>query len=103
MPFSRSDGFRHLAVPVMYQAGGFDPAFTRAVHRAFDESPFPKYYVEINKAWHLAWTDVGGMHRSEIVANAITFLDMYVKAAVSGPTAATDLVPDKPPADPAIN
>jgi len=103
MPFSRSEGFRHLGVPVMYQAGGFDPAFTRSVHRAFEESPFPKYYVEIDKAWHLAWTDVGGMHRDEIVANAITFLDMYVKAIVTGPTAASGLVPARPPAESSIN
>jgi predicted dienelactone hydrolase len=103
MPFSRSEGFRHLAVPVMYQAGGFDPAFTRAVHRAFEQSPFPKYYIEIDKAWHLAWTDVGGMHRDEIIANAITFLDMYVKPVVSGATAATSLVPAKPTAESSIN
>jgi predicted dienelactone hydrolase len=103
MPFSRSEGFRHLGVPVMYQAGGFDPAFTRSVHRAFDESPFPKYYVEIDKAWHLAWTDVGAMHRDEIIASAITFLDTYVKALVTGPTAASGVVPEKPPAESSIN
>jgi predicted dienelactone hydrolase len=79
MPFSRSEGFRHLGVPVMFQAGGFDPAFRRSVQRAYEESPFPKYYVEIDNAWHLAWTDVGGMHRHEIIAKAIAFLDMYVK------------------------
>ena len=80
MPFRHAGGIRHLAVPVMYQSGGFDFAFTRPLKRAFDDSPSPKYYVEIEHAWHLAWTDIGRMHRDEIVSNAIAFLDMYVKS-----------------------
>jgi predicted dienelactone hydrolase len=81
MPFRREGGIRHLAAPVMYQSGGFDPAFTRPLKGAFADSPSPKYYIEIEHAWHLAWTDIGRMHRDEIVAPAIAFLDMYVKSA----------------------
>lgn len=103
MPFNRSEGFRHLGVPVMYQAGAFDLVFRRSVERAYDESPFPKYYVEIDKAWHLAWTDVGGMHRDEIVAKAITFLDMYVKNAASTAVTPADLSHVKAPAESSIN
>ncbi len=82
MPFRRGGGIRHLTAPVMYQSGGFDPAFSGPLKRAFDDSPSPKYYVEIEHAWHLAWTDIGRMHRDQILANAIAFLDMYVKAAL---------------------
>ena len=85
LPFRRTDGVRHLVAPVMYQTGGFDPVFTRPLKRAFDESPTPKYYVEIERAWHLAWTDVGRVHGDQIVANAIAFLDMHVKSAHSHP------------------
>jgi dienelactone hydrolase len=81
LPFRRTDGVRHLVAPVMYQTGAFDPVFTRPLRRAFDDSPAPKHYVEIERAWHLAWTDLGRTNGDKIVANAIAFLDTYVKAA----------------------
>ena len=79
LPFRRTEGLRHLTAPVMYQAGEYDPVFTRPMHRAFDQSPQPKYFVEIEHAWHLTWADVGVLHPRSIIAYAIAFLDRYLK------------------------
>jgi predicted dienelactone hydrolase len=79
MPFAHSEGLRHLQVPVMYQAGEFDPVFTGPMRGAYDQSPQPKYFVEIEHAWHLAWADFGGLHPRSIVAYALAFLDRYLK------------------------
>jgi len=79
LPFKQSEGLRHLKAPVMYQAGEFDPVFTGPMHAAFDQSPQPKYFVEIEHAWHLAWADFGGLHSHEIIDYAIAFLDRYLK------------------------
>lgn len=81
LPFERSDGLRHLRAPVMYQAGGLDPVFTPPLRHAFESSPEPKYYVEMEHAWHLAWSDIGAMYKDRIVAYAIAFLDHHVKNA----------------------
>ena len=81
MPFARSEGLHHLQAPVMFQAGEFDPVFTGPMHVAFDQSPQPKYFVEIEHAWHLAWVDFGGLHPHSITAYAIAFLDRYLKDA----------------------
>ena len=81
LPFQRSEGLRHLKAPVMFQAGEFDPVFTGPMHAAFDQSPQPKYFVEIEHAWHLAWADFGGLHSHEIIDYAIAFLDRYLKGS----------------------
>ena len=81
MPFAHSEGLRHLQAPVMYQAGEFDPVFTGPMRGAYDQSPQPKYFVEIEHAWHLAWADFGGLHPRSIVAYALAILDRYLKGA----------------------
>ena len=80
----------------MYQGGTLDIGITTNVVRpggAYDESPAPKYLVELTDATHLAWTDwLCGAHESVskclaavpnarlIDAYAIAFLDRYLKA-----------------------
>lgn len=86
LPFERSDGLRHLRAPVMYQAGGLDLVFTPPLRHAFESSPEPKYYVEMEHAWHLAWSDIGAMYKDRIVAYAIAFLDHHVKNAPESPS-----------------
>ncbi len=81
MPFAHSEGMRHLQAPVMFQAGQFDPVFTGPVQTAFDQSPQPKYFVEIEHAFHLAWADLGVLHPRSILANALAFFDRYLKDA----------------------
>lgn len=81
-PFRAKQGLRKLHAPVMYQGGTLDLVFTpplRSKGGAFDLSPPPKYYVEIEGAAHFAWTDSSGVSKDAIVAYAIAFLDRYVK------------------------
>ena len=85
LPFQQSEGLRHLKAPVMFQAGEFDPVFTGPMHGAFDQSPQPKYFVEIEHAWHLAWVDFGGLHPPSIIAYAVAFLDRYLKGTSESP------------------
>jgi predicted dienelactone hydrolase len=85
LPFQQSEGLRHLKAPVMFQAGQFDPVFTGPMHEAFDQSPQPKYFVEIEHAWHLTWVDFGGLHPHSIVAYATAFLDRYLKGTSESP------------------
>ena len=81
LPFEHSAGLKHLRVPVMYQTGEFDPIFTRPLRGAFEQFPEPKYYVEIENAWHLTWADIGMLHPPTIVAYAVAFFDRYLKGA----------------------
>ena len=82
LPFEHSAGLKHLQAPVMYQTGEFDPIFTRPLRGAFEQFPEPKYYVEIENAWHLTWADIGMLHPPTIVAYAVAFFDRYLKDAV---------------------
>jgi len=81
LPFQQSEGLRHIAAPIMYQAGTLDPIFTIPLEQfGYAQTPKPKYLVEIAWASHMAWTDVGGTSdRDAIVDYAIAFLDHYVK------------------------
>jgi predicted dienelactone hydrolase len=79
MPFAHSEGLRHLQAPVMFQAGQFDPVFTGPMQVAFDQSPQPKYFVEIEHAFHLTWSDLGMLHPRSITAYALAFFDRYLK------------------------
>ncbi len=83
MPFQQSEGLRHIAAPIMYQAGTWDPIFTIPLEQfGYAQTPKPKYMVEIAWASHMAWTDLGGTSdRDAIVDYAIAFLDHYVKGA----------------------
>ena len=81
MPFAQSEGMRHLQAPVMFQAGQFDPVFTGPMQTAYDQSPQPKYFIEIEHAFHLAWADVGMLHPRSITAYALAFFDRYLKDA----------------------
>jgi predicted dienelactone hydrolase len=83
LPFRSSEGLRRLRAPVMYQAATYDWIFTpplRGEGGAYDVSPQPKYYVEID-AWHLAWADVGAVRKERIIEYAVAFLDHFVKDA----------------------
>ena len=82
LPFQRSEGLRKLSAPVMYQAGRLDPVFTLPIELSgYDQSPAPKYFVELATAAHLAWTDLGLGDRDTIVRYAIAFFDRHVKDA----------------------
>lgn len=92
LPFWRTRGLRKLQAPVMYEAGMLDPVFTPPLlgwGGAFDRSPTPKYYVEIEDASHYAWIDPAGLGEDVIVAYAVAFLDRYLKGAPESPVLRT--------------
>jgi predicted dienelactone hydrolase len=87
-PFIRRRTLSQLTVPVMYQGGTLDLGITPNVRKpdgAYEQSPPPKYYVEFERADHLAWTDGNRWRRGAIVAYSLAFLDHYVKHETAGP------------------
>jgi predicted dienelactone hydrolase len=82
LPFQRDAGLRGLGAPVMYQIGTLDPVFSLPIGSsgfAFEQSPAPKYLVEIDGAAHMAWTDFGTTHREAIVDYAVAFFERYLR------------------------
>ena len=51
----------------------------------YDASPSPKYFVDFQRAGHLAWTDLRRDAHEEINEYAIAFLDHYVLGASPAP------------------
>jgi predicted dienelactone hydrolase len=82
LPFTDRGDLGHLQVPVMYQGGTWDAGITPSVRRpggAYDQTAAPKYYVELNRAGHLAWTDLNPRFQSVISSYSIAFFDRYLK------------------------
>jgi predicted dienelactone hydrolase len=83
-PFVAHQTLQGLAAPVMYQGGTRDLGITPALARpmgAYDQSPMPKYFVEFDRAGHLAWADIPSPARGGIIAYSLAFIDRYVKGA----------------------
>ena len=71
-----------LAAPVMYQGGTLDFGITPSVRRpggAYESSSSPKYFVELTRAGHLAWTNLRGDVHQRILDYSLPFLDHYVR------------------------
>jgi hypothetical protein len=43
---------------VMYQGGTLDFGITPKVAEAYDDTPSPKFFAELRKAGHFAWTNL---------------------------------------------
>ncbi len=93
-PFVARGTLGSLDTPVMYQGGTLDLGITISVERdGYDESPPPKYFLKLDGAGHLAWTNVGRTApRANIVAYSLAFLDYYVRGAPAA-TALTHALP----------
>lgn len=86
-PFVSHDTLGHVQVPVMYQGGTRDLGITPSVRRrggAYDLTPAPVYFVEFQRAGHLAWTDLVPDAQASITYYTVAFLDRYVRGAASG-------------------
>lgn len=82
LPLLANGAIERLAVPVMFQTGAQDPAFTLPLALgggAYARAPAPKVLVEIDYGTHLAWTDAGMFRRDAIVSTALAFLDHHVR------------------------
>jgi hypothetical protein len=85
-PFPVHRALAGLAAPVMYQGGTLDFGITPWLGKAmgaYDLSPTPKYYVEIGRAGHLAWTDLGDVGHYSIVTYSPAFLDRYLRGGAT--------------------
>ena len=87
-PFLARKTLGGLEAPVMYQGGTRDLGITPSVRKpggGYDQSPAPKYFVEFERAGHLAWSDFPTESHAAIVAYARAFLDHYLKGAPADP------------------
>ncbi len=86
-PFVRHGALDRIQAAVMYQGGSIDLGITPSVARpggAYDRTPAPVYFVELEHADHLAWTDREPRFQDTIVHYALAFFDAHLKG---GPTA----------------
>jgi predicted dienelactone hydrolase len=85
-PFVTHSTLVGVSVPIMYQGGTADLGITPWVARpegAYDQTPAPKYFVEFDKAGHLAWSDRRHVAREQIIQYSIAFLDRYLRGISS--------------------
>jgi len=81
-PFIKKETLRKIDVPVMYQGGTRDLGITPFVRRdggAFDLTAAPVYYIEFDKATHLAWTDLKSDYQKSINYYSLSFLNKHLK------------------------
>lgn len=81
-PFVQRGTLSALKVPVMYQGGTRDNGITPFVSKeggAFDGTPTPAYFVNLDGAGHFAWTDLNPNYQDTINQYSIAFFDKYLK------------------------
>jgi len=81
-PFMEAHTLGRVSVPVMYQGGTRDFGITPFVRRnggSFDQSARPKFYVELDGARHLAWTNATARYHDVVDAYSVAFFDTYLK------------------------
>lgn len=86
-PYLAHQTLAGLRVPVMYQGGTADLGITPWIVKkggAYDASPAPRYFVELARASHFAWTNLNPVAHDVILGYALPFLDRYVRDANVG-------------------
>jgi hypothetical protein len=76
----------------MYQGGTLDFGITPSVRRsggAYESSTSPKYFVELTRAGHFAWTNLRDDAHQRILDYALPFLDHYVRGQPAPATLTT--------------
>lgn len=82
-PYLKRGDLGHMNVPVMYQGGALDlgiSPFVRGPNGAYDLSSAPKYYMELQGAGHLAWTNLNRKFQELIDTYSVAFFDRYLKS-----------------------
>jgi predicted dienelactone hydrolase len=82
-PFVDNGELGAMKVPVMYQ-GGTKDSITRSIEGtdgAFSQTSAPAYFVEFDRAGHLAWTNFNHKRKQKdlIIYYSLAFLDKYLK------------------------
>ena len=81
-PFLAQRTLGNIGVPVMYQGGTNDIGITPSVQKnrgAYDQTPAPKYFVNLRAAGHFAWTDLRATYHPTIDLYSVAFFDKYLK------------------------
>ncbi len=84
-PFVQHGTLRGVHVPVMYQGGTRDLGITPTLKRAggaFDQTPAPCVFVELDGAGHFAWTDLQPRYQRLITEHALAFLERYIRGSL---------------------
>lgn len=95
-PFLSHGTLGDLSAPVMYQGGTRDFGITPWLDEpggTYDQSPQPKYFVEFDRAGHLAWTNFPSSAHQDIAVYAVAFMNHYVKGEKADPVL-TRALPD---------
>lgn len=90
-PFNVRASMGGLAAPVMFQGGTKDFIITPYTARqggSYDTAPMPKYFLNLEGAGHMAWTERQTAWHDPITRASVAFFDHYVK----GDAATADLV-----------
>ncbi|HKF25924.1 MAG TPA: hypothetical protein VKB24_08105, partial [Candidatus Acidoferrum sp.] len=81
-PFLAGRRLAEIGIPVMYQGGTRDSGITPTLKKtagAYEQTKKPKFYVELDGAGHLAWTDLNRAYASSIDAYSVAFFDASLK------------------------
>ena len=81
-PFLTRGQLGDLGIPAMYQGGTLDMGITPFVAKAdgvYDQTRPPKYYIELDGAGHMAWTDLRSTYHAAILDYTVAFFDRYLK------------------------
>jgi len=87
-PFVAHHTLAGVSVPVMYQGGTRDLGITPALAKpmgAYDQTPAPKYFVEFDRAGHMAWTNFVSATHDAITMYSVAFMNHYVKGEPADP------------------
>lgn len=81
-PFVQQKALSKLAIPVMYQGGTRDNGITPTVSKedgAFEQTPSPAYFVNLDGAGHFAWTDLNPNYQDTIIQYSVAFFGKYLQ------------------------
>lgn len=86
-PFLTEGNLGGLEVPVMYQGGTKDKdisPYLRQRGGVYDKTPATAYFIELQDAGHLTWTDIPSFQHDNVKYYSLWFMDRYVKGKSSG-------------------
>lgn len=81
-PFLLQQRIKSVGVPVMYLGGTRESDATPILAKrggAYDQTPAPKYYLELRDAEESAWTDADRDYHVIVQNAALAFFDRYLK------------------------
>lgn len=81
-PYVQKKGLRGIGVPVLYEGGTKDAPITPSIMRrggGYDQTPAPKYFIELDGADHLSFTALDRGYQDIIRRTVLDFVNKYVK------------------------